>query len=172
MTEVIYNREYLKNASKNYISKHFTVKDVCYSDTALAKKLDNIPSISIINNAKLLADNILESIVVYYSKMLNVHCMYRSLRVNESVGGVNTSQHCFGQACDFTIDSINSKKIFNDIISGRIKHNGVPIKNILDQCIFENNGAWIHVSFDKNKSRKQFMTALNGTYKNVYKEIV
>lgn len=180
MTEaLLYNRAYLQNAAKNYISKHFTVKDVCYSDTALKRSLNNIPTIPVINNSKLLAENILEAIVIFYSKNLNVHCMYRSDIVNKAVGGVvdkktgkSTSQHCFGQACDFTINGIDTKKIFNDIISGRIKNSkGKPLKDILDQCIFENNGAWIHISFDKAKSRKQFMTALNGVYKSVYKEI-
>ena len=169
---LLYNRTYLQNAAKNYISKHFTVKDVCYSDTALKRNLNNIPSLPVINNAKLLAGNILEAIVTFYSKNLNVHCIYRGPEVNKAVGGVSNSQHCFGQACDFTIDGIDTKKIFNDIISGRIKNsNGKPLKDILDQCIFENNGAWIHISFDKAKSRKQFMTALNGVYKSVYKEI-
>ena len=170
-----YNREFLQLASKNHISKHFTVKDVCYSDTALAKGISNIPTATVVINATLLAVNILEDIVNHYGKNLNVHCIYRSPGpngVNHAVGGVDNSQHCLGQACDFTIDGISTKQIFNDIISGKIKQtNGKPIKDITDQCIYENNGAWVHISFDQSKSRKQFMTALNGKYTSVFKEI-
>lgn len=169
-----YNREYLQLASKNYITKHITVKDVCYSDTALKLKLDNTPTSTIISNSKLLSENILEPIIYYYGKLLNIHCMYRKSgenQLNQKVGGVDTSEHCDGMACDFTIVGISTKQIFNDIISGKIKKDGEPIKNILGQCIYENNGAWIHISYNKNRIRKQFMTALNGVYKKVYKQI-
>jgi len=175
-----YNREYLKNAAKNFITKHITMKDVCYSDTALRLNINNIPSVQDVANAKLLAENILEPIIYHYGKHLLISNIYRSPLLNKAVGGSvskitgkPTSEHCYAQACDFTIAGISTKQIFNDIISGRIKKDGNPIKDLVGQCIHETDkdGSWIHISYNKNRIRKMFMTSLFGVFKNIYKEL-
>jgi len=113
--------------------------------------------------------------------------VYRNKELNKLVGGAvdeegnPTSQHSTGkkydggEAIDFTIlvDSkpIPQKEVFNDVISGRIKHKGTkkPIKDIIDQFIYE--GTWNHASYSQKQRRRDFRVYKNGEYKVTTKEI-
>lgn len=167
-------KEYLEHSKNVKISPNFTQYDVCHSDTALKLGIDNIPSPQIIQTATILCKNILEPIVVYYNKRLNVSCMYRGKDLNKRLKGAVTSQHLLGQACDFTITGINCKKIFNDIISGRIclpvNKKPIPLNQLVDQCIYENT--WIHISYSNKVRRKEFLKLENGKYIKITKELL
>ena len=168
-------KDYLQKAKLAKISKNHTVYDICHSDTALAKGIDNTPSVQVIQNGTILTKNILDPIESYYNLIATISCMFRCLLLNKLLGGASTSQHMCSKAVDFIIHGIECKKIFNDIISGRIMLGKIPLKDIIDQCIFEQKGTstfWIHISFDSKVRRKQFMTSLNSKYTIVTKEIL
>ena len=192
---------YLINSSKKVLFKGypFTVADIFKSDTALKKKVVNIPPSDIIwakvvKNASNTIANIIIPILDFYKEKykghiveISVNSVYRCKELNKLVGGAvddngePTSQHSTGkkyeggEAIDFTIlvdsKAIPQKEVFNDVISGRIKHKGTkkPIKDIIDQFIYE--GTWNHASYSQKQRRRNFLVYKNGQYKVTTKEI-
>lgn len=128
--------------------KYFTIAELCKSDTAVRKNIDNSPTSEIINNLKQLVRYVLDPLREKYGKPIRVNGAYRCPELNKAVGGSKTSQHMTGQAADITVGSPdNNKKLFNLIIEMNLP---------FDQLIDEKNFRWIHVSYS-NKHRKQIL---------------
>lgn len=172
--------------SNRKLSKYMTEQKFCFSDTATKLKIKNIFTATALLNAVIFCQDFLDPICDYYAKILNTQSPasllilssgYRCvvLNKNPSIGGDPKSQHQFGNAGDINIYKIQAKRLFNDIISGRIKQrNGKYLKDIVDQCIYErkSNGAeWVHLG-RAGKPRKQFLkanlTLVNGKYQSSY----
>lgn len=130
--------------------KYFTIKELCKSQTANAKGIKNEPTKDIEENLIALVDNVLDPVREWYGKPIYVNSGYRCPELNKAVGGVSTSQHMKGQAADIDVhNNANNKKIFN-YIRKKLKY---------DQLLWENGGAWIHVSFRKDgKNRMQCLS--------------
>lgn len=176
--------------SNRKLSKYMTEQKFCYSDTAKAKKIANIFTPTAFNNAVIFCQDFLDPIVDHYARQQNIINIdakllllilssgQRCIELNKEIGGAPKSQHQFGNAGDINILHVAAKRVFNDIISGRIKQrNGKPLIDIVDQCIYEvdsKGNIWVHLG-RAGKPRKQFMRAIikgsQKTYTNVYKEI-
>lgn len=138
--------------------KYFTISELCKSNTATSRGIDNTPTQSIVSNLTNLVTKILDPLREQYGKPITVNSGYRSPRLNEAVGGSSTSQHVYGQAADITGGSVTeNKKLFNLIVSM-----GLPF----DQLINENNYKWVHVSYS-GKNRRQKLALVNGKYYNI-----
>lgn len=159
------------------LSKHYTLEDCQHSDTAIACSIPNIMNAAQIANAKKLLADIAEPICEHYGIRITFSCLFRCLRLNSKLGGSSTSEHCNANAFDGAkFGSIPFKQVFNDIIDGKIKDSkGVPIKNHIDQMIYEVKTSkdgktilsnWIHIG-RRDVPRHQFETGVNGVYKTV-----
>lgn len=127
--------------------KYFTFKELTYSNTALLKSIDNVPGEQEIKALRALVDNILDPLREWYGKPIRVNSAYRSIALNEAVGGAKSSQHVNGQAADITAGSkAENKRLFD-----YIKEN-LPF----DQLIDEKNFSWVHVSFS-DRNRRQLL---------------
>lgn len=160
------------------LSKSYTLEDCQYSATAVALKIPNVMNTTQINNAKKLLNNIIESINSYYKIKTLFDRFFSCYVLNKKVGGSSTSEHLNANAADcYKFGSIPLKQVFNDIVDGKIKDaKGVPIKNYIDQMIFEvriskdpKTGKttvenWIHIG-RRDVPRHQFETGINGVYK-------
>lgn len=139
------------------LSKNFTLVELISSETALRRGIDNNPPTAAINQLKILVENVLQPLRDRYGKPINVTSGYRSPRLNKAIGGSSTSQHCFGQAVDFTVPKEDYKEVF-EIIKG--------IE--FDQAIWEfgNDHApqWIHVSYNAQNNRKQVLRAFKNSF--------
>ena len=128
--------------------KYFTITELCKSNTAVQKGIDNTPNQQIIDNLKQLVLKILDPLREAYGKPIIVNSGYRSLKLNKAINGAKSSQHLKGQAADITGKSKeNNKKLFELIQSLQLPY---------DQLIDEQNFSWIHVSFSDNP-RKQIL---------------
>lgn len=128
--------------------KYFTFKELTYSNTAIARSIDNTPKEDEIKALTALVDNVLDPLREWYGKPIIVNSAYRSVTLNKAVGGVSSSQHVKGQAADITAGSkAENKKLF-DYIKDHLE---------FDQLIDEKNFSWVHVSFNKNGNRKQVL---------------
>lgn len=128
--------------------KYFTITELCKSNTAVQKGIDNTPNQQIIDNLKQLVLNILDPLREAYGKPIIVNSGYRSVELNRAINGAKSSQHLKGQAADITGESKeNNKKLFELIQSLQLPY---------DQLIDEQNFSWIHVSFSDNP-RKQIL---------------
>ena len=130
--------------------KYFTIKELCHSDTAIAKGIDNTPSEDVKKNLEALIDNVLDPLREWYGKPIYVNSGYRCPALNKAVGGVSNSQHVKGEAADIDVHSTEENQKLYDYITQNLEY---------DQCIWENNGAWLHVSYKKEGgNRKQSFT--------------
>lgn len=128
--------------------KYFTITELCKSNTAVQKGIDNTPNQQIIDNLKQLVLNILDPLREAYGEPIIVNSGYRSVELNRAINGAKSSQHVKGQAADITGKSKeNNKKLFELIQSLQLPY---------DQLIDEQNFSWIHVSFSDNP-RKQIL---------------
>lgn len=128
--------------------KHFTIKELSHSDTALTKGIDNFPTAEAISNLIKLVDNVLDPLREKYGKPIRVSSGYRSAILNRSVNGATSSQHRLGEAADITTGSKDENRKLFEIIKNEL---------LFDQLIDEKNFSWVHVSFREGRNRKQVL---------------
>jgi len=122
--------------------KYFSLKELCSSDVATSRRIDNFPSFSVVEHLTELTSKILEPLRIAWGSPLKVTSGYRCDALNRAVGGVSTSAHRLGYAVD--IQPTNGKidefgKFVKDwLIKNRIK---------FDQVLFETQGRtkWVHI---------------------------
>lgn len=131
------------------LSDHFTLREFCLSATAISRGLDNTPDALAVLNLRLLCQNVLEPLRRRFG-VIRITSGYRSIAVNNAVGGAEFSQHRFGQAADIHVSNHETGGKMYDYIRQRLP---------FDQLIYEynkRNGAqWIHVSFSAEQQRRQ-----------------
>lgn len=132
--------------SKSY----FTIEELCYSDTAEREHIDNTPSEEIKKRLQILIE-FLNPLREAWGSGIRINSGYRCPELNKAVGGVDTSAHKEGWACDMY--PVNNKfEEFKQFIIEYLKD-----KNF-DQCIQERSGSsqWIHLGlWSKGRQRKQ-----------------
>jgi hypothetical protein len=134
------------------LTEHFTLEELTYSETAICKNIDNTPSQDVIGNLLVLCKEVLEPLRTIIKLPMKVNSGYRSVLVNEAVGGVSTSQHCKGQAAD-TVAIGMSIKDYYDTVKRLVKDGSL----IADQIIYEYK-SWVHISYNPNgNNRKEFL---------------
>lgn len=126
--------------------KHFTIKELSHSDTALIRGIDNYPTAEAVSNLTKLVDNVLDPLREKYGKPIYVSSGYRSPALNRSVNGATSSQHRLGEAADITAGCKEENKKLFEIIKKELPY---------DQLIDEKNFSWVHVSYREGRNRKQ-----------------
>ena len=140
------------------VTMHFTIEELCASDTAKARGISNKPNTEQIINLVYLAANVLEPLRVAMGEPIKIGSGFRCPALNKAVGGVGNSQHMKGQAADLCIDG--------DIEKGKRWFNYIRLHLPFDQLIWEHNAKgsyWVHVSFvhpDFGKNRRQVIDNL------------
>lgn len=129
--------------------KYFTIEEMIKSSTATAKRIDNTPNQTVIDNLTKLIEAVLDPLREWYGKPIRVNSGYRCEALNKAVRSkAKNSQHLYGEAADITVGSkTENEKLFN-----YIKDN-LPF----DQLINESNFSWVHVSYREGRLRKQVL---------------
>lgn len=126
--------------------KYFTISELCSSDTARRKGIDNTPSETVKENLTALVANILDPLREAWGKPLRVSSGYRCQKLNSAVGGVKNSQHLTGQAADIDTGSkTENKRLFALVQS---------LKLPFDQLIDEKSFSWVHMSYSPRNRRQ------------------
>lgn len=133
--------------SKSY----FSLSELCDSNTAKAKGIDNAPNEQVKANINALISNILNPLREAYGKPIVVSSGYRCAALNKIVGGAATSQHVLGQAAD--IHTANNTPTENKVLFDLVRSLKLPF----DQLINEYGYKWVHVSFSP-RNRRQLVT--------------
>lgn len=129
--------------------KHFTIEELCRSDTARSRGIDNSPTEEVRKNLTALVGNVLDPLREWYGKPIYVNSGYRCPALNKAVGGVANSQHLTGQAADIDV---------NDRAENRRLMKHIEENLDFDQLIWENGGAWVHVSYRADgRNRRQVL---------------
>lgn len=134
------------------ISKHISYAEAIYSATAKRRGITNSPDQVHIDNMMLFAERIFECVREHFAGPIIINSMFRSLTLNNAIGGSSTSQHMSGEAADIRAPwgaSYTNADIFN-----YIKEN-----LDFDQLIWEygndDQPDWVHVSYHSSSSPMQ-----------------
>lgn len=130
--------------------KYFTIKELCKSNTAKQKGIDNTPTPEAEENLVLLIEKVLDPLREAWGEPIIVTSGYRGEELNKLVGGSKTSQHMTGQAAD--IRTVSDTKEDNRKLYELVKVLGLPV----DQCINEYDYDWVHVSYSPRNRRSFF----------------
>lgn len=129
------------------LTKHFALDEFTRSQTAARKGIDNTPPPEVVERLTALCTHVLEPIREHFQRPVRVSSGYRSSKLNKAIGGSTTSQHCKGEAADFTVPGVANLELANWI------HRNLDY----DQLIYE-FGEWVHVSWTPDY-RNQELTA-------------
>jgi hypothetical protein len=148
------------------ISKHLSLAEVIRSETAKRRGISNMPTAEHLENFKLLAENVFEKVREHFKVPIHISSGYRSAELNRAVKGSKTSQHSRGEAIDIDMDGSASGVTNADI------YNFIKDNLNYDQLIWEfgtdRNPDWVHVSYSRNKNRKQRLKAVRTNGKTSY----
>lgn len=142
------------------LTAHFTLAEFTRSESAKRHGVSNNPTSEHLENIKVLCERVLEPIRAKFGPIV-ISSGYRSKMLNHYIGGTLKSQHLEGKAVDIDMDGMDG--VTNKEIFEYIKYNLE-----FDQLINEHNYAWIHVSYNAGKNRKQILDALKVNGRTVY----
>lgn len=148
------------------LSEHFTVEELIYSDTGVAKGIDNTPTEEALANLKWLCSKILEPLRHKLGKPIHINSGYRGEELNKEIGGVKPSQHCLGEASDISVSGMSAQELFDFIIN----ETDLPF----DQIILEfpdSEISWVHISYTRGKLRGNKLISEKIDGKTEYREI-
>jgi zinc D-Ala-D-Ala carboxypeptidase len=128
-----------------WLSKNFSLEELCRSEIATRWGIENIPGDTEIENLRKLCVNVLQPIRTKFGPV-RVNSGFRNPKVNKKVGSRPTSQHILGYAADIEVSGFS-----NAIIAEFIRDN-------LDytSCILEfhipgiSDSGWVHVSYNES----------------------
>ncbi len=131
------------------LSKHFSLEELTFSQTAVRNKIDNVPTgadlAALTNTAQQM-----ELVRILLNNPISINSGYRSAALNKAIkGSSKTSQHMIGEAVDFTCRGFGTPKQ----VVEKIKNSNIEF----DQLIYEFE-SWVHISFTSKKPRKQILT--------------
>ena len=141
------------------ISEHISYREATFSNTAIKKGIQNIPSDDQLRNMQILAEAIFEPLrAALGGRMIRISSFFRCDTLNKTVGGSDTSQHLANNGAAIDLDNDNNREIF-DYIKNNL---------IFDQLIWEygtdDEPDWVHVSYHSGHNRNEILRAINGHY--------
>lgn len=132
--------------------KHFTFRELLYSNVALQNDVPNLPprkdAAKIYFNLVVLVDNLLDPIRERFAVPMIITSGYRCERLNKLVGGVDNSQHMKGEAVDFWFPSFSKKEMAAAFFEIAEEFN-------FDQLIYYKKRGIIHISYSRYNNRHQ-----------------
>lgn len=133
------------------VSKNFDYKEFEKTDVPGMQIKNTIASVEIRDNIKALVDKVIQPLRDAWGKPLAINSGYRCPEVNKVVGGVPTSQHVFGEACDVSPFGRNGH---GDIETVRqLAQKAVELDLPFDQMILY--PSFVHLSHRRNGAQRR-----------------
>jgi len=141
------------------ISEHISYEEAVNSPTAAAKGISNEPTLEHLKSMVTVATKCFEPVRKFANMPLKINSFYRSPALNKAIGGAvdkfgaAKSQHCKGEAIDFT----GAGKILNSKMLQYIKSN-LEFDQLICEHPVKGEPTWIHVSYKEGANRMQILT--------------
>lgn len=135
-----------------YLSPHFTLDELTFSQTASREGLDNTPDSRVIANLKRLSQT-LEQVRSLAGCPVLISSGYRCPALNRRVGGAPDSAHTHGLAADLTATRFGPKALAKLLVDSDL---------VFDQLILEYD-RWVHLAVAEQGARRQTLTIRKGT---------
>lgn len=120
------------------LTEHFSLAEA----TVTSQKVDNTPTPTHLVNIKKTAAQLEKVREACGNVPLTITSFYRSVALNNAVGGSKTSAHSMGYAVDFKTSSLTVAEVCEMVNKAGIRY---------DQLIDEKDSSgarWVHISFD------------------------
>ena len=129
--------------------EYFSIEELCKSDTATARGIDNTPNEEVKANLEALIENVLDPLREAYGRPIYINSGYRCPELNKAVGGVSNSEHLTGCAADIdTNDKEENRKLFE-----LAQELNLPFRQLIDEA----NLSWVHISYNANDIKRQVL---------------
>lgn len=132
--------------------KCFSYSEFFKSDVAEKHQVKNIPDDAqlsqVLENIRALVLNVLDPLRAMIARPVIITSGYRSRRVNELVGGSETSQHLLGKAADIHVQGFTPRQM--DMV-----YRTIQMYYDFDQLIFYPSRNIIHISWNGDKNRQE-----------------
>jgi len=139
------------------LTANFWLSEFTFSATAIRYGIDNTPPEQAVRRLALLCESILQPARDMVSSMfpgvnvsIKVVSGYRSPRLNEKVGGSQSSFHLFGYAADVELYMDGQER--NDVLFSVMKE--LPYTELVWEHGTDKAPAWVHVAYSEHDSRK------------------
>jgi len=130
------------------LSEHFHLSEFVRSDIARIHDLSNVPPPEVIRKLQLMCRMVLEPVRLHINAPVHISSGYRSPVVNQLAGGVSSSQHCLGEACDIWTGAMDAERLF-EVVQRQVPE--------WDQLYLNRRDAFIHISYRLGKNRNQIL---------------
>jgi uncharacterized protein YcbK (DUF882 family) len=148
------------------LSNNFYLKEFTKSSTAIRHGLNNTPNATQIENLQVLCYNVLQPIRDEFGPF-SPSSGYRSIELNDIIGGSRNSQHTRGEAADIEVSGVSNVDLY---------------KWIVDNCEFDQvileyyekgdpHSGWVHVSSKNEDNRAKKTVAFKENGKTQYRNI-
>lgn len=132
--------------------KYFTIEELCRSETAARKGIDNTPPTeSIRERLRILIEELLDPIREHWGRAIRVNSGYRCPALNRAVGGVPASQHQQGEAADLNAGSPADNRMLFDRIVAMQQNGSIEFDQLIDEAHYR----WVHISYRKGSNRNR-----------------
>lgn len=125
------------------LTEHFSIQELTRSEVALRRGLGNTPPVTALANLSVLATTILEPVRTLLGVPLHINSGYRSLLVNQAVGGAKNSAHLDGRAADIVPIGMPLLEAFD-----KIRRSEIPFDQLLYEC-----ASWLHIAIPANETK-------------------
>lgn len=133
------------------LSAHFSLEEMVFSPVALRLGIINTPDAASIENLKRLCAEILEPARALLGVHLHVDSGYRSVLLNQHIGGAQDSAHLEGRAGDLKPIGLDIEAAFE-----ALRQSVIPFDKLILEC-----NAWLHIAVAplRGQPRRQCLTA-------------
>lgn len=126
------------------MQKYFKISELCRSAAAERLALNNDPPLWAIRNLERLIETILDPLREAYGAPIIVNSGYRSIPVNNAVGGSKFSQHLIGEAADIRGRDRNETYQIWQVAT----HSNIPFDQIINEKPdADGRPLWVHISW-------------------------
>lgn len=129
--------------------KYFTINELCRSNVAQLRGIENTPNPNQLHNLEKLILNLLDPIREKWGNPIRVNSGFRSKELNKAIGGAGNSEHMKGMAADITTGNKEDNRRLFDLIAGC----DLPFRQLID----EHRYSWIHVSYNEDDNKRQIL---------------
>ena len=123
---------------------YFTISELCKSDVAESKHIDNHPTPEVVDNLELLIDT-MNLIRERWGSPIKITSGYRCEELNKAVKGSKTSSHIKGLACDF-VPLKGKKSALFKLIKGMIQNGDIVVSQLIWEFGNKKEPNWIHLA--------------------------
>jgi len=126
------------------LTKHFWLAELCKSQTAERRGIDNTPSGDAVLKLREVCERVLEPVRAQFGVPIIPSSGFRCAELNRAIGGSDKSQHVSGEAVDFEVAGVSNIEVCRWIADN------LTFDQLILECYDAKagpNSGWVHASW-------------------------